>query len=88
MRSKIKDINGFNLLIKGTLFLSLFFIACPPARAVEMNWPTPCYQDKKLEEVSTWEKNWVGKNIDSSNVDEIKEFLDIGNFKFCLDFGL
>jgi len=75
MRNKIKDMNGFNLLIRGTLFLSLFFVVCPPAWAVEMNWPTPCYQDKKLDEVSAWEKNWVGKNIDSSNVDEVKDFL-------------
>jgi hypothetical protein len=40
-----------------------------------MRYPVPSYEGKELEEVRAWEKNWGGKRIDPSNIDEVKEFL-------------
>jgi len=55
------------------LFISNFIISY--CWSAELKWPNPCYQGQKLEEVRTWEKQWVGKTIDSTNVDQVKEFL-------------
>ena len=39
------------------------------------NWPFPCYQDEELKKLRKWEKNWVGKKINYTNIDQVKELL-------------
>ena len=34
-----------------------------------------CYTDQELAKVREWEKTWVGKKIDNTNVDQVAEFL-------------
>jgi len=54
----------------------LFLITMPTSLlSEEVRYPIPCYEGKDLEKVREWEKTWVGKRIDSSNVDEVKELL-------------
>jgi hypothetical protein len=43
--------------------------------AAEIQYPVACYQGEELQQVRTWEKEWVGKKIGSANVDEVKAFL-------------
>jgi hypothetical protein len=38
-------------------------------------FPNPCYVGKNLAKIQEWEQQWVGKKIDSNNVDEVKEFV-------------
>ena len=50
-------------------------LCCSFAGGEEMKWPDPCYQGKKLDDLRAWEKQWVGKTVDVSNVDGVKELL-------------
>jgi hypothetical protein len=58
-----------------TTFLFLCFLFPLYCAAKEMRYPVPCYEGEELNKVRAWEKKWVGKKIDHTNVDEVKEFL-------------
>ena len=64
-------------LVGNILTIALSLTVCIQARsqAEEIRYPVPSYEGKELEEVRAWEKNWAGKRIDPSNIDEVKEFL-------------
>ena len=55
----------------------VFCLALAPdrSRAGEIRYPVPCYEGQELEKVRAWEKQWVNKKIDASNIDGVKEFL-------------
>jgi hypothetical protein len=58
------------------LVVPLFFIETPTlVLSEEIRYPIPCYEGKELEKVRQWEKTWVGKKIDSTNIDEVKELI-------------
>jgi hypothetical protein len=38
-------------------------------------YPIASYEGAELAKVREWEKTWVGKKIDASNLDQVKEFL-------------
>lgn len=57
----------------GAVVLAL--IAASSAPAKELQYPSACYQGDELKKVQEWEATWVGKKIDKSNVDQVKEFL-------------
>jgi hypothetical protein len=45
------------------------------AQAEEVAGFGPCFTDQELAKVREWEKTWVGKKIDKTNVDQVAEFL-------------
>ena len=45
------------------------------SKNLEVQYPLPCYEGQELERVRTWEKEWVGKRIDSTNLGQVKQFL-------------
>jgi len=46
-----------------------------PVYAMEVEGFGPCYTPEELAKVREWEKTWVGKKIDKTNVDQVAEFL-------------
>lgn len=68
------------MILKKTVFAAitvlLAFVFCTSGvLAAEVNYPVRAYTDEELEKVREWEKEWVGKRIDRSNVDQVAEFL-------------
>lgn len=74
--------------MKGKRFLSLFLVGIAlaivlppvllshvPCQAAEMAFPIKSWEGEELAKVREWEKEWVGKKIDSTNLDGVKEFL-------------
>jgi len=55
------------------VILLVFFIST--LRAEEIVYPTSAYSKDELAKVREWEKNWAGKNLDKTNVDQVAEFL-------------
>jgi hypothetical protein len=45
------------------------------AEGGEATFPTPSYKKDELATVKEWEKNWAGKKIDASNVDQVADYL-------------
>jgi len=43
-------------------------------RAAEVEFPVSAYTPQELTKVREWEKSWVGKKIDKSNIDQVAEF--------------
>jgi len=68
----IKQQRAYSFFITHIL---LFLVMVAPAFAVEVRYPIPCYEGEELKKVRQWEKIWVGKIIDTANVDKIKELL-------------
>jgi hypothetical protein len=55
---------------------SLLMMVVPVVtQAVEIEFPVSAYTPDKLSEVRVWEKTWVGKKIDSTNIDQVAMFL-------------
>ena len=74
----------------------LFTLSIPPPSLAVCteeqlkNWPSPCYQGEELKKVREWEKTWVGKKINFTNIDQVKEFLSeqfYQTFKNPQDWG-
>jgi hypothetical protein len=63
--------------IWGSNFLILLLVIIIPniSKAESLKIYIPSYEGEELESVRLWEKSWVGKKIDSTNVDGVKEFL-------------
>lgn len=55
------------------LLISMFLPAV--AVAEETDYLAPAYTPEELAEVRKWEKNWVGKKIDKTNIDQVAEFM-------------
>lgn len=62
---------GINLL----MLSALLFLTHLPSQAKEVRYPVPCYEGEELAKVREWEKTWVGKKIDPTNIDGVKEFI-------------
>ena len=54
--------------------LPLLFLATLSLGA-EMRIFVPSYEGEELAKVREWEKTWVGKKVDKTNVDQVKDFL-------------
>ena len=56
------------------IVIALSLTVCIQARsqAEEIRYPVPSYEGKELEEVRAWEKNWAGKRIDATTIDQVK----------------
>jgi len=65
------------LLLGITILLSftLLFVTHSPSQAEEIRYPVPAYEGKRLAKVRQWEKTWVGKKIDPTTVDKVKDFI-------------
>jgi len=61
--------------IEVTIVLDLALLTHVPSQAEEIRYPVPSYEGKELEKVKKWEKTWVGKRIDSPNIDKVKGFV-------------
>lgn len=63
------------------LILMVFFLAFPLwarqpfAHAKELVFPASCYTPEELTLVRAWEKEWVGKRIDSTNIYLVQMYL-------------
>lgn len=68
-----KTLSIFLLGIAAVLLLLLSTYM--PCLAAEIRHSVPSYVGEELEKVREWEKTWVGKMIDHTNVDQVKEFL-------------
>jgi len=60
-------------VITGCLLVGLFLIPFA-GMAAEITFPVYSYDQEELKAVREWEKTWVGKRIDASNIDAVKEF--------------
>ncbi len=58
-----------------TAAMIAFVMAPALVMAGEVNMGKNAYTAEELAEVRAWEKTWVGKKIDQSNVDQIGQFL-------------
>jgi hypothetical protein len=62
---------GITIVVSSFVVFSTYL----SSMAVELRYFVPCYEGDELAQVRAWEKNWAGKKIDSTNVDQVKEFL-------------
>jgi len=46
--------------------------------AEEVQYPVPAYTPEELAKVREWEKTWVGKKVDTSNIDQVAQFFPEG----------
>jgi hypothetical protein len=53
----------------------LLFCFSAVSMAAEMRFYVPSFEGEELAKVREWEKHWVGKKIDGTNVDQVSEFL-------------
>jgi hypothetical protein len=60
------------------LVLPFCFLCVVPSTAQEVRYPIPAYEGEDLAALREWEKTWVGKKIDATNVDQVADFLPEG----------
>jgi hypothetical protein len=65
-----KNSNWIKLLV---LMAGLLFL--PMAVSAEVVYPVPSYDNDALAKVREWEKNWAGKKIDKTNIDQVSEYI-------------
>jgi hypothetical protein len=73
-RTRIKQILSAATLIS-LLCAGAFGIVPERLCAEEVQGFGSCYTPEELAKVREWEKTWVGKKIDKTNVDQVAEFL-------------
>jgi hypothetical protein len=73
-RIRIKQILSAAALIS-LLIAGGFGILPERLCAEEVQGYGPCYTPEELAKVREWEKTWVGKKIDKTNVDQVAEFM-------------
>ena len=57
----------------------LMLLALPfVVSAAEIQFPVPPYTPEEMAKVREWEKTWVGKKVDASNIDQVAQFLPEG----------
>jgi len=59
----------------GVIAAIVFFVMTFPASAAEVTYPVASYNGEELAKVRAWEKNWAGKKIDKTNIDQVSEFM-------------
>jgi hypothetical protein len=70
----MKFVKFKNLILTVTLTAGVF--AAPLfSGAAEINYPIAAYSSEELAKVREWEKTWVGKKIDKTNIDQVSEFM-------------
>ena len=57
------------------LFFCAFLLLLKTSFAKELVYPFSCYTESELAAVRAWEREWVGKKIDSANAASVKEYL-------------
>ncbi len=63
-----------NLILTVTLTAGVF--AMPFfSGAAEVKYPVAGYSSEELAKVREWEKTWVGKKIDKTNIDQVAEYM-------------
>lgn len=65
----------FMLLIIALVLMPLAILGYAPSQAADVKYPTPCYEGDELKKVREWEKTFVGKRIDSTNIEGVKDFV-------------
>jgi hypothetical protein len=65
------------------LVLALFLSCVPPCRGQEVRFPIPAYEGEELAAVREWERTWVGKEVDYTNVDQVADMLPKGYVRIC-----
>ncbi len=73
-RKRIKHILTATAIIS-LLFAGGFGIVPDRLFAEEVQGFGPCYTPEELAKVREWEKTWVGKKIDMTNIDQVAEFI-------------
>ncbi len=75
MLEKKKTVNKPKTLIM-LLFMTFCLLAPLYSYAEEAKWLVPPgFEGEELAKIREWEKTWVGKRVDRTNVDQVKEFL-------------
>ncbi len=64
----------FKIRILVTLCIAVFAVPICAA-AAEVVYPKSCFSEEELQKVREWEKTWVGKKIDKTNIDQVARFL-------------
>jgi hypothetical protein len=72
---------GITIILSSTLLL----VTQMPSQAEEIRYPIPAYEGEGLEKVRQWEKTWVGKRIDPTTVDEVKDFIPESLYQIMSD---
>jgi hypothetical protein len=62
---------GFFIMCSALLIVMSFCLTY----AAEVNYPVAAYTANELAKVREWEKTWVGKKIDKTNIDQVAEFM-------------
>jgi hypothetical protein len=78
------DLPDYHVSIGGPM---LALLATSSAPAKDLRFPVASYQGDELAKVREWEKIWVGEKVDSSNVDQVKEFLPESFYATMKDSG-
>ena len=82
MYKKMTTISQLNRMSFLLFFATLLVL--PPltgiAQAAEWLVP-PAFEGEELAKVREWEKTWVGKTVNRSNVDQVKEFVPEGVYE-------
>lgn len=53
----------------------LLLVSFCTAYAADIQYPVSAYSPEELAKVREWEKTWVGKKIDKTNIDQVAEFM-------------
>jgi len=64
---------GFCLKVFGIVLSLLFCASLLPAEETRLF--VPSYEGDELAKIRQWEKTWAGKRIDTTNADQLKDFL-------------
>jgi hypothetical protein len=70
MRFLLLGLLGITIGMFSTLVVTLI-----PSQAEEVRLSVPSYEGEELEKIRQWENTWVGKRIDPTTVDKVKEFV-------------
>ena len=82
MRHIREELSSWILITLTTLFL--FLISYSYSVAEEIRYPVACYEGEELARIRAWEKSTglIGKKIDHTNVDQLKEFMHESYYNF------
>jgi hypothetical protein len=69
------------------LLLQIALVSYEVSWAGEASYPVPSYSGEELAKVKAWEKTWVGKRIDASNIDSVAEFIPENYLPLWKDTG-
>ena len=78
-------LTGFLVLLFVTGMVSLVLAASTPSDYGRPKYPIPSWEGEQLAKVREWEKTWVGKKIDGSNVDQVKDFFPVALYNMHKD---